>query len=84
MVEVCFQGKDLDDPSRANEGSEGPISAADRINLVPQAATRNNGPWKAIENEFKVALDARKTLLIKIDVGYQLGGVGLVSLWLPQ
>ncbi|MEO8121766.1 MAG: DNA/RNA non-specific endonuclease [Rhodoferax sp.] len=48
--------------------------AGDRINLVPQAATLNNGAWKVMENEFKAALDAGKTVSIKIDVGYPPGG----------
>ena len=48
--------------------------AGDRVNLVPQAATLNNGPWKAMENEFKAALDGGKSVSIKIDVGYPPGG----------
>lgn len=48
--------------------------AGDRINLVPQAATLNNGPWKAMENEFKAALDAGKKVSIKIEVGYPAAG----------
>ena len=48
--------------------------AGDRINLVPQAATLNNGAWKAMENEFKAALDAGKKVTVKIEVGYPAGG----------
>lgn len=48
--------------------------AGARINLVPQAATLNNGPWKAMENEFKTALDAGKNVSIKLEVGYPPGG----------
>ena len=47
--------------------------AGDRINLVPQAATLNNGPWKTMENEFKAALDAGKTVSVKIEVRYPPG-----------
>jgi filamentous hemagglutinin len=47
--------------------------AGDRINLVPQAATLNNGAWKAMENEFKAALDAGKKVTVKIEVGYPAG-----------
>lgn len=48
--------------------------AGERINLVPQAATLNNGPWKVMENEFKAALDAGKKVSVKIEVGYPPGG----------
>ncbi len=47
--------------------------SGDRINLVPQAATLNNGAWKAMENEFKIALDTGKKVTIKIEVGYPAG-----------
>jgi len=47
--------------------------AGDRINIVPQAATLNNGTWKAMENQFKAALDAGKKVSIKIEVGYPAG-----------
>jgi filamentous hemagglutinin len=48
--------------------------AGDRINLVPQSATLNNGPWKTMENEFKAAIESGKKVSIKIDVGYPPGG----------
>ncbi|MEO8121764.1 MAG: DNA/RNA non-specific endonuclease [Rhodoferax sp.] len=48
--------------------------AGDRINLVPQAATLNNGPWKTMENELKTAIAAGQKVSIKIDVGYPPGG----------
>jgi len=44
--------------------------AGDRINLVPQAATLNNGPWKTMENELKTALAEGKKVNIKIEIGY--------------
>jgi filamentous hemagglutinin len=48
--------------------------AGDRINLVPQSATLNNGPWKTMENEFKAAMESGKKVSIKIDLGYPPGG----------
>jgi hypothetical protein len=48
--------------------------AGDRINLVPQAAILNQGPWKAMENEFRKALEAGKEVKVKIEVGYPSGG----------
>lgn len=44
--------------------------AGDKINLVPQAASLNRGPWKTMENELRAALDAGKKVEVKIDVGY--------------
>ena len=41
---------------------------------MPQAATLNQGAWKAMENEFRKALDAGKTVTVKIEVGYPAGG----------
>jgi hypothetical protein len=48
--------------------------AGDRINLVPQAGTLNQGAWKNMEKQFMDALDAKKTVSVKIDVGYPAGG----------
>ena len=48
--------------------------AGDRINLVPQAATLNNGAWKAMENEYKAALEAGRNVSIKVEVAYPPGG----------
>ena len=58
--------------------------AGDRINLVPQAATLNNGPWKAMENEFKAAIESGKKVSIKIDVGYPPGGGARPSTFLVE
>jgi hypothetical protein len=48
--------------------------AGERINLVPQAATLNNGPWRVMENEFKAAIEDGKKVSVKIEVGYPPGG----------
>ncbi len=48
--------------------------AGDKINIVPQAAILNRGPWKAMENELRSALDAGKEVKVKIDIGYPTGG----------
>jgi filamentous hemagglutinin len=47
--------------------------AGDRINLVPQSATLNNGAWKTTENEFKAAIELGRKVSIKIDAGYPPG-----------
>lgn len=48
--------------------------AGDRINIVPQAATLNRGDWRAMEREFAQALEDKKTVTVKIEVGYPSGG----------
>lgn len=44
--------------------------AGDKINLVPQAASLNRGPWANMEAELREALAAGKEVIVKIDVGY--------------
>lgn len=41
---------------------------------MPLASTPNRGDWRAMENEFRDALKAGKTVRVKIDVGYPVGG----------
>jgi filamentous hemagglutinin len=48
--------------------------AGDRINIVPQASTLNRGDWKAMEAYLKTEIDAGKTVSMKIDVIYPVGG----------
>jgi filamentous hemagglutinin len=48
--------------------------AGDKINIVPQASTLNRGEWKAMENLLRKELEAGKTVTVKIDVSYPLGG----------
>jgi len=48
--------------------------AGDKINLVPQAASLNRGPWANMEAELREALAAGKEVKVKIDVGYPAGG----------
>lgn len=47
---------------------------SDKINLVPQAASLNRGPWANMEAELREALAAGKEVKVKIDVGYPAGG----------
>ena len=42
----------------------------ERINLVPQTGTLNQGAYKAMENEFRVALTQGKSVSVKIDLVY--------------
>ncbi|MDM0030449.1 DNA/RNA non-specific endonuclease [Variovorax saccharolyticus] len=48
--------------------------AGDRINIVPQASTLNRGDWRAMENEFRTALNKGQAVSVKIDMVYPLGG----------
>ena len=48
--------------------------AGDGINIVPQASTLNRGDWRAMENEFRAALNKGETVSVKIDVVYPAAG----------
>lgn len=48
--------------------------AGDRINIVPKAATLNQGEWKDMERFLKKEIDAGKTVSMTIDVGYPPNG----------
>ena len=50
--------------------------SGDRINIVPQAQTLNRGAWRDMEKSLKQALDAGKSVTMKIEVGYPPGGRG--------
>lgn len=53
--------------------------AGDRINIVPQDKTLNRGAWRDMEREFQKALNERKTVSVKIEVGYPASGGGRPS-----
>jgi len=46
----------------------------DKINLVPKNGLLNNSEWKKMENSLKKEVEAGKSVSVKIDVGYPVGG----------